>query len=155
MEIIISNEIFVQSLNRSIAQSFNRPVTQSFYRKMKLLYTYIIILILLAILPINGTSSMLNNNYLLNIRWDYLVHALVYIPLVPLVMIAYNSWKVKPQGRAAIIILSLLFAFSLEGIQYFIPYRAFNINDLAANGVGVILGLITYTILKKKLVIVF
>ena len=107
---------------------------------MKLLYTYIIILILLAVLPINGTSSMLNNNYLLNIRWDYLVHALVYIPLVPLIMIAFSGWKVKPHGRTAVIMVSLLFAFSLEGIQYFIQYRAFNINDLAANGVGVVLG---------------
>jgi VanZ family protein len=110
----------------------------------KLLYTYIIILILLAVLPINGTSSMLNNNYLLNIRWDYLVHALVYIPLVPMIMIAFSGWKVKPYGRAVVIIVSLLFAFSLEGIQYFIPYRAFNINDLAANGGGVGLGFFVF-----------
>ncbi len=115
----------------------------------KLLYTYITILILLATFPINGLNSMLNNNYLLNIRWDYLVHALVYIPLVPLLIIAQIKIgrKVKSHGRATlsfqtlnIIILSLLFAFSLEGIQYFLPYRAFNINDLVANGVGVALG---------------
>ena len=77
---------------------------------------------------------MLNNNYLLNIRWDYLAHALVYIPLVPMIMIALNGWKVKPHGRAAlsfrtlnVIILSLLFASSLEGTQYFLSYRAINI----------------------------
>ncbi len=76
---------------------------------------------------------------------------------MPLIIIAQikTGRKVKPHGRTSIIILSLLFAFSLEGVQYFLSYRAFNINDLAANGVGVILGLITYTILKKKLVIVF
>ena len=53
-----------------------------------ILFTYIAVLILLAVLPINGTNSILNNNYLLNIRWDYLLHALVYIPLVPLIIIA-------------------------------------------------------------------
>jgi VanZ family protein len=93
---------------------------------------------------------MLNNNYLLNIRWDYLVHALVYIPLVPMIMIALNGWKVKMYGRASIVILSLLFAFSLEGIQYFLSYRAFNINDLMANGVGVILGFLTVLVLPVE-----
>ncbi len=133
----------------------------------KLLYTYITILILLAILPINGMNSMLNNNYLLNIRWDYLLHALVYIPLVPLIIIAQikTGRNVKPYSPEIsgsisfqtlnIILISLIFAFSLEGVQYFLPYSTFNINDLVANGEGVIIGLITYTILKKKLVIVF
>ena len=91
---------------------------------------------------------MLNNNYLLNIRWDYLAHALVYIPLVPMVMITLNGWKVKMQGRVSIVILSLVFAFSLEGIQYFLSYRAFNINDLAANGVGVGLGFLFFLVFK-------
>ena len=44
------------------------------------------------------------------------------------------------QGTLNIILISLIFAFSLEGVQYFLPYRAFNINDLVANGVGVALG---------------
>ncbi len=112
---------------------------------------------------------MLNNNYLLNIRWDYLLHALVYIPLVPLIMLNPPTQRLRmgettnnkqqtlnlKQGTFNIIIISLIFSFSLEGVQYFLPYRAFNINDLVANGVGVILGLIIYAILKKKLVIVF
>ncbi len=130
----------------------------------KLLFTYITILILLAVLPINGTNSILNNNYLLNIRWDYLVHALVYIPLVPLIIIVQikTGRNVQLHGRATlsfrtlnIIIISLLYAFSLEGIQYFLSYRALNINDMMANGVGVILGSIVYLILKKERVIFF
>jgi len=129
-----------------------------------ILFTYIAVLILLAVLPINGTNSILNNNYLLNIRWDYLVHALVYIPLVPLIIIVQikTGRNVQLHGRATlsfrtlnIIIISLLYAFSLEGIQYFLSYRAFNINDMVANGVGVILGSIFYLILKKERVIFF
>jgi VanZ family protein len=51
---------------------------------------------------------------------------------------SFIGWKVKPHGRVAVIMVSLLIAFSLEGIQYFIPYRVFNNNDLEANGIGVI-----------------
>ncbi|RLD50386.1 MAG: hypothetical protein DRJ05_19680, partial [Bacteroidetes bacterium] len=85
-------------------------------------------------------------------------HALVYIPLVPLIIIVQikTGRNVQPHGRATlsfqtlnIVLISLIFAFSLEGIQYFLPYRAFNINDMVANGIGVILGLIIYTVLKK------
>ena len=126
----------------------------------KLLYTYITILILLAVLPINGTNSLLNNNYLLNIRWDYLAHAIVYIPLVPL---AHRSLGKGGTVRRRfgvggninfkslmILIISLLFAMSLEGIQYFLSYRAFNINDLVANAVGVTLGLLIYLLLPVE-----
>ncbi len=121
-------------------------------------YTYLAVLILLAVLPLNGTNSILNNNYLLNIRWDYLLHALVYIPLVPIARrsfsvggnIKHRTWNTK-LGTLNIIILSLLFAFSLEGVQYFLSYRAFNMNDLVANGIGVGLGyLIVIAIMAKR-----
>ncbi len=121
-------------------------------------YTYITILILLAVLPINGTNSILNNNYLLNIRWDYLLHALVYIPLVP---IAHRSFSVGGNikhrtrntklGTLNTLTISLIFAFSLEGVQYFLSYRAFNINDMVANGIGVGLGyLIVIAIMARR-----
>jgi len=119
----------------------------------KTIVTYIIILILLAVLPINGTNSMLNNNYLLNIRWDYLAHALVYIPLVPLILFSseneHNNGSVT-KNRIMVYTLSLLFAFVLEGVQFFLSYRAFNINDMVANGIGVSLGLLIFMGLPLK-----
>lgn len=38
------------------------------------------------------------------------------------------------------LLTGLLFASTTEGLQYFLPYRAFNINDLLANLLGVMLG---------------
>lgn len=68
---------------------------------------------------------------------DYLLHALTLIPWSYLAFQKIN----KPQQSIGIILISgLLFAALCEGIQYFLPYRAFNINDLAANFLGVILG---------------
>ena len=43
-----------------------------------------------------------------------------------------------------LIIIGLLFAFGLEFIQYYLPYRAFNINDLIANGIGIAIGTIFF-----------
>jgi VanZ family protein len=42
------------------------------------------------------------------------------------------------------LLLGVLTAILAEGIQYFIPYRAFNVNDALANTIGVILGFICF-----------
>ncbi len=100
-------------------------------------YIYLLILLLGAVLPLNSGSSSLNDHYTLHIRWDYLLHALVYIPL-PVLM----GLSLKKGSWILIILFGLLFAVMFESLQLVIPYRAFNINDLIANGVGVIIGLI-------------
>ena len=38
------------------------------------------------------------------------------------------------------VIAGLLMAFATEGVQYCLIYRAYNINDLLANFLGVLLG---------------
>ena len=135
---------------------------------MKLLITYISILFLLAVLPINGTDSTLNNNYIFNIRWDYLVHALVYIPLYPLMMLSRISERPNLRSRTRNtqqrtpnteqrtknpelktrnikpIILSLIIAMSLEAIQILTPWRTFNVNDLVGNVLGVGIGIVLW-----------
>ena len=105
--------------------------------------TYILILLLLSSLPINGTNSILNNSYTLNVRWYYLIHALVYIPLIPLL-----SFNIARQRTKSIVLLSLILAISLEVIQYLIPWRTFNVNDLFSNVLGVGIGLI-YNVIKR------
>jgi glycopeptide antibiotics resistance protein len=36
----------------------------------------------------------------------------------------------------------IAFAAGTEGLQYLLPYRAFNINDMIANALGVIMGFV-------------
>ena len=100
-------------------------------------FIYLLILLLGSILPLNSVSSPLNDNYTLHIRWDYLLHALIYIPLPVLLGLYFKneSWILP-------ILFGLLFVVLFESLQLVIPYRAFNINDLMANGVGAIMGLI-------------
>ena len=111
-------------------------------------YIYLAILLLGTLLPINGSDSALNNNYTLSIRWDYLLHALVYLPLPALTLatvrgVLKNGWM--------ILLIGLVIAAGLEALQMFVPYRAFNINDLVANGVGVTLGWIIITVFGTRL----
>jgi len=91
-------------------------------------------------------NTTLNNNYTFNLRWDYVLHSLAFIPLFPLL---YFVSKDRVQRK-------LLFALGIviftEGIQYLLPYRTFNLNDLAANGFGLIIGIsLLFTINKNKI----
>ena len=120
-------------------------------------YSYLLILLLGTVLPLSSVSPSLNDNYTLHIRWDYLLHALVYIPL-PVLLGLYlkrrSTERSEPRiGKYRLWILIVLFTLPvtvlLEVLQLVIPYRAFNINDLMANGVGAIIGLMVILIFSK------
>ncbi len=108
----------------------------------RLIYIYLTFLILGTMLPINGTFA-LNDNYVLNIRWDYLLHVLVYIPL-PVLLIKQTEkfWLAM--------LLSFAIAAGFEFVQLTIAFRAFNINDLLANVVGILAGVLVYFLLRNK-----
>jgi len=107
---------------------------------------YLLIIVLLAVLPINGTSLVLNNNYTFSIRWDYLVHAIAYIPLVFAISVLFNN------NNARLILLPILIAIVLEGLQYFISWRTFNINDMLSNILGAAIGFLIWKINYMKYV---
>ena len=121
-------------------------------RNFRILFLfYCIGLLLLAILPINGVSSPLNHTFIVNIRLDYLFHSLVFIPWMLLISFAYrNGNRYKKLSSIPIWLLyGLLVAIITEGIQYFLPYRSFNINDLIANILGVVIGTFLLPFLSK------
>ncbi|MBN1227066.1 MAG: hypothetical protein JXA79_08735 [Deltaproteobacteria bacterium] len=41
-----------------------------------------------------------------------------------------------------------MFAQGTEGIQYLLPYRAYNVNDLLANSIGITLGAVAEKLLR-------
>jgi len=129
-----------------------KPV--KFKRVPRILFSlYCIAIILLTILPINGESSLLNDTYIVKVRFDYLFHVLTFLPFLPFAMYAlFPTFQIKgiPRKIFVFIIIGLLFAIITEIIQLYLPYRTFNINDLIANTLGVILGLLI-TILKPKI----
>ncbi|MBC2704220.1 VanZ family protein [Desulfobacula sp.] len=104
-------------------------------KSQKILTIYLMTLFLMMIIPLGGVSAGLNNFSVLQLRLDYLVHGLVFVPLVIL-------WRMRFPGHPVWLILAggIAIASGLEVIQYLLPYRAWNINDLVGNGAGVLLG---------------
>jgi VanZ family protein len=117
-----------------------------FYLKVKyLLIIYTAIIILLAVLPINGTNSFLNDNFILRIRLDYLAHFAIFIPWMAIAWFFRSTGKNRSTRRIITwILLGITLAVSTEFVQYLLPYRSFNINDLAANLIGVALGSVIF-----------
>lgn len=101
-------------------------------------WLYLLILVLGSVLPLNNGTT-LNNNYIVEVRTDYLLHALVLLPLPVLLTLRFRN-STSLWGR--VILFGLLMVIFCEGVQMLIPYRTFNINDLFANGIGVLIGLI-------------
>jgi glycopeptide antibiotics resistance protein len=88
------------------------------------------------VLPINREGSLLNDIYIIHIRLDYLAHLVVFLPFL------FLFRKVYAYGLIPALFIGCLFAALSEILQYILPYRAFNINDLLGNVFGVVAGLV-------------
>lgn len=85
-------------------------------------------------LPINSAGE-LNNVTIISFRGDYFFHALLFVPWAFFrAGFRMNVWAWSALG--------LVFAAGSEGLQYLLPYRAYNINDLVSNMLGIVLGLL-------------
>jgi len=94
-------------------------------------------------------NVVLTNNYTLNIRWDYLLHFIVYMPLP--ILLYFRFIQAQRSGAVVkVIIMSLLISPLLELLQLVLPFRSFNINDLYANMGGVVLGLIVILVFRRR-----
>jgi len=115
-------------------------------KKAVLFSVYVIVILLLILLPINSNESALNNTYVLHVRADYLGHVVLFLPwmfLKPIKTVKINSFQW--------FIIGLIFASFTECIQYVVPYRAFNVNDMLANSMGVIFSAVfIYFIIRNQ-----
>jgi len=80
-----------------------------------------------------NTASEFNNIIILQLRGDYFFHILMFLPWVFFSGV-FNMKKIYW------VLIGLLFAAGSEAWQYLLPYRAYNVNDLLANMLGVLLG---------------
>ena len=104
----------------------------------KRFYIYCSAIILLVILPLNKLGEI-NNIFILQIRADYFLHFFLFIPW-------FFFFKTFNLTIWLWLFAGLFFSAFAECIQYLLPYRAFNINDLIGNAMGVLLGLALYRI---------
>ncbi|HZK08108.1 MAG TPA: VanZ family protein [Bacteroidales bacterium] len=109
-----------------------------------LLLIYLIAIVVLVAIPVgNENVKSLNSIFLLRLRGDYIVHMLLFVPwcfLKPGLDLSKWWW----------LLAGVAFALAAESLQYFIPYRAFNINDMIANALGVVLSFILVSIWQLR-----
>lgn len=94
---------------------------------------YFIGLAFLMWAPLNGVGIPLNN-YVLGLRMDHLFHASVFIPCAVFFYDLYKKKGIKVWLSAVAV------GVLTESVQYLLPYRGFDINDMVANFLGVTLG---------------
>ncbi len=93
---------------------------------------YLVSLAVMVVVPLDGLNMSLADVFVLELRLDYLLHLLVFMPLVVLWHLGFPRhpvWMVLGVGLAL--------AVGLEGVQYLLSYRSFNVNDALANAAGI------------------
>jgi glycopeptide antibiotics resistance protein len=102
----------------------------------RIFFIFIIIVFLLVIFPFN-TSFEPENITILQFRGDYLLHVFIFLPW----MFFCNAMRFKIWQWFS---LGIFYASFTEGLHYVLPYRVFNINDLLANVMGVVMGFVLF-----------
>jgi glycopeptide antibiotics resistance protein len=91
------------------------------------------VLVAVCIAPFNCAD--ISKVTVLQFRLDYLVHVVMFAPLVVLWRMVFPRhpwWVALGTG--------LGLAAGLEGIQYVLSYRSWNVNDMIGNMIGILLG---------------
>ena len=104
---------------------------------------YFVALAILMWAPLNGVGIRLNT-YVFGLRLDHLLHAMVYVPCFLFVM-DLPRWKGWQKW-----LLALAIGLFTEGVQYLLPYRGFDVNDLVANVIGITLGAVIVSFVRQE-----
>jgi hypothetical protein len=113
-----------------------------------LIIIYVLVILVLSTALIN-TKVALNRTWVLHVRLDHMLHVLMFIPWMALVRCRWN----EKEGMGFIIlalVVGLLLASISEGVQLFIPKRAFYQTDLIANWLGIFVGGLIYGGLNQR-----
>jgi len=103
---------------------------------------YFIALAILMWAPLNGLGVPLNN-YILGLRADHLLHASVYVPCTLFLMDLIRR-------RGLVWLAAVGIGLLTEGVQYLLPFRGYDVNDLIANAIGVTLGWLVILAVKRR-----
>jgi glycopeptide antibiotics resistance protein len=103
-----------------------------------LIIGYCSIVLFISVVSINGSTALAKNK-VLGFRYDYLFHIILFIPWMVLSCCRFREKKNNKFFWVAVGAGLLLAAVS-EGVQLIVPARAFNPNDMLANGMGVLAG---------------
>lgn len=116
---------------------------------LRIITLYIIVVLILHLIPTSsGDGVALNSRVIFFIRADYLLHLVLFIPLMVLVWLYLNKENITGVTRFNHGLLwlaaGIFFAVFVEGIHLLLPHRSFNPVDLILNVTGVLLGALVF-----------
>ncbi len=85
------------------------------------------------------------NSYFLGIRRDHWAHGILFFPIGFFALISLN----KNQRLA--LVFTVFCCLFFESLQYFIPYRSFDMWDIVADSTGAGIGVIAYFMTRRFL----
>ncbi len=113
-------------------------------RSVKLLFgVYLIAVFVLHVMKTDDVVDL--NNYFLGIRRDHWAHGILFFPMGFFALISLNK-----NQRLALVFTAFCCLF-FESLQYFIPYRSFDIWDIVADSIGAGIGVLAYFMTKRFL----
>lgn len=122
---------FLVSSYRSAANTLKSFFSYERRRRGSFIYFFLLAVLMWA--PLNGLSAVLDN-YLLGLRVDHLFHASAFIPC------AFFLFDALRRRMGRVWLLSVAVGLCTETVQFFLPFRKFDINDMIANFLGATLG---------------
>lgn len=110
---------------------------------------YFVLLAILMWAPLNGLGIPLDN-FILGLRLDHLLHASVYV-LCPMFLWDLFWRRGLDRQIGYTWVSAVAVGLLTEGVQYLLPYRGFDINDMIANTLGVTLGWLVFLYASHRL----
>lgn len=106
-------------------------------------------MLILHLIPTStGNGVALNSRVILFVCADYLLHLVMFVPLMILVWLYLNKENITGVTRfnhaLLWLVAGILFAAFLEAIHFLLPHRSFNPVDLILNVVGIMLGALIF-----------
>ena len=119
------------STRRTVRNIVARVASRSARRKWSV--AYFVLLAVLMWAPLNGLGLPLDN-YVFGLRMDHLLHALVYLACPFFLM------DLLHRRKGLVLAVAVLVGLFTEFVQYLLPFRGFDVNDLIANAGGNLIG---------------
>lgn len=104
---------------------------------------YFVALGILMWAPLNGLGIPLDT-FVLGLRMDHLLHASILLPC------ALFLFDLAPRHLWVVWVAAVAVGLMTESVQYLLPYRGFDINDMIANTLGVTLGWMVMLVVRRR-----
>ncbi len=105
---------------------------------------YAILIVTAMVIPINrrGSEVSFSDEIAVGLRWDYLMHFGIFFLFMASIRLCRRvSFRKNVRETVVWIVTAVILAVVTEYIQYYLPWRGYNVNDIIANVLGVVLGL--------------